>query len=148
MRDAIAEYRPNRVAVDSLSALERVTSVRSFREFVIGLTSFLKQEEIAGLFTSTTASLLGGSSVTEKHISTLTDTIILLRYVETRGRMRRALTVLKMRGSAHDHDIREYVIEGRGMRLGDRFRDLTGVLSGNLTQLPSNGDEDGADGGA
>jgi circadian clock protein KaiC len=143
MRDAVAEFRPNRVAVDSLSALERVTSVRSFREFVIGLTSFLKQEEIAGLFTSTTASLLGGSSVTEKHISTLTDSIILLRYVETRGRMRRALTVLKMRGSAHDHDIREYTIEGRGMQIGERFRDLTGVLTGNLTQLPSD-DEDGA----
>jgi circadian clock protein KaiC len=149
MRDAVAGFRPNRVAVDSLSALERVTSVRSFREFVIGLTSFLKQQEVAGLFTSTTASLLGGSSVTEKHISTLTDSIILLRYVETRGRMRRALTVLKMRGSVHDHDIREYTIEGRGMRLGDRFRDLTGVLSGNLTQMPSDGDDDDApaDGG-
>jgi circadian clock protein KaiC len=146
MRDAIAAYRPNRVAVDSLSALERVTSVRSFREFVIGLTSFLKQQEIAGLFTSTTASLLGGSSVTEKHISTLTDSIILLRYVEARGRMRRALTVLKMRGSPHDHDIREFTIEGTGMRMGERFSDLTGVLSGNLTLLPSDG-EDGEGGG-
>jgi circadian clock protein KaiC len=144
MRDAIAEYQPSRVAVDSLSALERVTSVRSFREFVIGLTSFLKQKEVAGLFTSTTASLLGGSSVTEKHISTLTDTIILLRYVETRGTMRRALTVLKMRGSAHEHDIREYTIEGRGMRLGRTFSDLTGILSGNLTQLPAGEDGDGA----
>lgn len=142
MRDAIAEFEPNRVAVDSLSALERVTTVRSFREFVIGLTSFLKQQEVAGLFTSTTASLLGGSSVTEKHISTLTDTIILLRYVETRGRMRRALTVLKMRGSAHDHDIREYTIEGRGMKVGDTFSDLTGILSGNLTLLP-HGEGDG-----
>jgi circadian clock protein KaiC len=142
MRDAIADFKPNRVAVDSLSALERVTSVRSFREFVIGLTSFLKQQEVAGLFTSTTASLLGGSSVTERHISTLTDTIILLRYVETRGRMRRALTVLKMRGSAHDHDIREYTIEGRGMKVGNTFSDLTGILSGNLTLLPG-GDGDG-----
>jgi circadian clock protein KaiC len=144
MRDAIAEFKPNRVAVDSLSALERVTSVRSFREFVIGLTSFLKQQEVAGLFTSTTASLLGGSSVTEKHISTLTDTIILLRYVETRGRMRRALTVLKMRGSSHDHDIREYTIEGDGMTLGNTFSDLTGILSGNLTLLPGT-NEDGDD---
>lgn len=148
MRDAIAEFKPNRVAVDSLSALERVTSVRSFREFVIGLTSFLKQQEVAGLFTSTTASLLGGSSVTEKHISTLTDTIILLRYVETRGRMRRALTVLKMRGSEHDHHIREYTIEGRGMKVGGTFSDLTGILSGNLTLLPfPDGDEGGAAGG-
>ena len=149
MRDTIDGFKPNRVAVDSLSALERVTSVRSFREFVIGLTSFLKQKEVAGLFTSTTPSLLGGASVTEKHISTLTDTIILLRYVETRGRMRRALTVLKMRGSAHDHDIREYTIEGRGMRLGEPFTDLTGILSGNLTVLgePA-GDGADADGGS
>jgi circadian clock protein KaiC len=147
MRDEIAAFKPNRVAVDSLSALERVTSVRSFREFVIGLTSFLKQQEVAGLFTSTTASLLGGSSVTEKHISTLTDTIILLRYVETRGQMRRALTVLKMRGSAHDHDIREYTIEGVGMKLGRTFSDITGILSGNVTLVPS-GDDDPAEGRA
>jgi len=131
MRDTIDEFKPNRVAVDSLSALERVTSVRSFREFVISLTSFLKLKETAGMFTSTTPSLMGGTSVTEKHISTLTDTIILLRYVESYGQMRRGLTVLKMRGSAHDHDIREYTIDGGGMHVLQPFRDITGVLSGN-----------------
>jgi circadian clock protein KaiC len=135
IRDTVAEFRPNRVAVDSLSALERVTSVRSFREFVIGLTSFLKQQETAGLFTSTTPSLMGGTSVTEKHISTLTDTIILLRYVESYGQMRRGVTVLKMRGSAHDHDIREYTIDGAGMHILGPFRDVSGVLSGNPTFL-------------
>jgi circadian clock protein KaiC len=135
MRQTIEEFRPSRVAVDSLSALERVTSVRSFREFVISLTSFLKLKETAGLFTSTTPSLMGGTSVTEKHISTLTDTIILLRYVESYGAMRRGLAVLKMRGSAHDHDIREYTIDGRGMHIGAPFRDVSGVLSGNPTFL-------------
>ena len=135
IRETVAEFRPNRVAVDSLSALERVTSVRSFREFVIGLTSFLKQQETAGLFTSTTPSLMGGTSVTEKHISTLTDTIILLRYVESYGQMRRGITVLKMRGSAHDHDIREYAIDGAGMHILGPFRDVSGVLSGNPTFL-------------
>jgi circadian clock protein KaiC len=143
MRDTIREFEPNRVAVDSLSALERVTSVRSFREFVIGLTSFLKQQETAGLFTSTTPSLLGGSSVTEKHISTLTDTIILLRYVETHGQMRRALTVLKMRGSAHEHDIREYTIDGTGMNLGEPFREISGILSGHLVQGEAEGSDSG-----
>jgi circadian clock protein KaiC len=135
MRDTIEAFRPGRVAVDSLSALERVTSVRSFREFVISLTSFLKLKETAGLFTSTTPSLMGGTSVTEKHVSTLTDTIILLRYLESYGRMRRGVTVLKMRGSAHDHDIREYTIDGKGMRLLGRFHDVSGVLSGNPTFL-------------
>ncbi|HSU14180.1 circadian clock protein KaiC [Longimicrobium sp.] len=131
MRDTIESFRPGRVAVDSLSALERVTSVRSFREFVISLTSFLKLKETVGLFTSTTPSLMGGTSVTEKHISTLTDTIILLRYVESYGQMRRGLTVLKMRGSAHDHDIREYTIDGTGMHILGPFRDVSGVLSGS-----------------
>ncbi|HEU0014605.1 MAG TPA: circadian clock protein KaiC, partial [Longimicrobium sp.] len=148
MREIITEFRPDRVAVDSLSALERVTSVRSFREFVIALTSFLKQQQITGLFTSTTPSLLGGSSVTEKHISTLTDTIILLRYVETHGRMRRAVTVLKMRGSAHDADIREFTIDGTGLHIGEPFHRMAGILAGNLTVLAPEEEENGLDGSA
>lgn len=133
MQQIIDEFRPTRVAVDSLSALERVSAIRSFREFVISLTSFLKKKETAGLFTSTSPSLLGGTSVTEKHISTLTDTIILLRYVETFGVMRRGMVVLKMRGSAHDTRIREYTIDGKGMHIGEPFAHISGVLSGHVT---------------
>lgn len=131
MKKMIQEFRPNRVAVDSLSALERVSTIRGFREFVISLTSFIKHQEIAGLFTATTPSLMGGESVTETHISTLTDSIILLRYVEMFGEMRRGLTVLKMRGSMHDKDIREFTIDNRGMHIGRPFRQVTGILSGN-----------------
>ena len=131
MTQMIEDFKPNRVAVDSLSALERVSSLRGFREFVIALTSTLKKKETAGLFTSTSPSLLGGTSVTEKHISTLTDSIILLRYVEAFGSMRRALVVLKMRGSHHDADIREYTIDGEGMHIGKPMREVSGVLSGH-----------------
>src|SRR5690606_4999806 len=112
IRSAIEEFKPNRVVIDSLSALERISSVKAFREFVIGITSFIKQQEIAGVFTSSTPTLAGGASVTEAHISTITDSIILLRYVELYGEMQRGLTVLKMRGSRHDKDIREYTIDG------------------------------------
>jgi circadian clock protein KaiC len=126
----VQEFKPQRVAVDSLSALERVGSIKAFREFVIGLTSFIKQQEITGLFTSTTATLMGGSSITEAHISTLTDSIILLRYVEMFGEMKRGMTVLKMRGSVHDRGIREFTIDARGMHLGRPFRNTTGILAG------------------
>lgn len=135
MRALIEEFRPARVAVDSLSALERVSSIRGFREFVIALTSFIKQQEIAGLYTSTTPSLMGGTSVTEAHISTITDLIILLRYVEAHGEMRRCLTVLKMRGSMHDKDIREFTIDSAGMRIGRPFRDISGILTGLPVQI-------------
>jgi len=131
IRNEIDEFKPNRLVVDSLSALERISSIKGFREFVIGLTSFIKHGEIAGLFTATTPNLMGGTSITETHISTITDSIILLRYVEMLGEMRRGLTVLKMRGSMHDKDIREYTIDGTGMHIGKPFRNVTGIISGS-----------------
>jgi len=133
MKEVIKTFKPNRVAIDSLSALERVSTNKGFREFVIGLTAFIKHQEMAGLFTSTTPSLMGGTSITEAHISTITDSIILLRYVETYGEMRRGITVLKMRGSRHDKDIREFLIDGKGMHIEKPFRDITGIISGNPT---------------
>src|SRR5262245_45500237 len=94
--------------------------IKAFREFVIGLTSFIKHKEVTGLFTATTASLMGGTSITEAHISTLADSMILLRYVEMFGEMKRGMTVLKMRGSVHDKRIREFRIDSEGMHLGAR----------------------------
>lgn len=135
MKATIDEFKPHRIAVDSFSALERVATDKAFREFVISLTSFIKQKEAAGLFTSTTPTLLGGTSVTEAHISTITDSIILLRYVEMRGEMRRGMTVLKMRGSMHDKDIREYTIDSNGMHIGKAFRNVTGILSGQPSEV-------------
>jgi circadian clock protein KaiC len=134
MKEIIEEYRPRRVAVDSLSALERVSSVQGFREFVIWLTSYIKQQQIAGLFTATSPNLFGGTSVTDEHISTITDSIILLRYVEIHGVMRRGVMVLKMRGSGHDKDIREFLIDSTGMRIGRPFREISGILSGRPRQ--------------
>ncbi|MBF0480768.1 MAG: circadian clock protein KaiC [Desulfovibrionaceae bacterium] len=138
MKKAIMEFKPHRVAVDSLSALERVSSLRGFREFIMGLTSFIKHQESTGLFTSTTSTLLGGTSITEAHISTLTDSIILLRYVEMFGEMRRGLTVLKMRGSQHDKNIKEFTIDAHGLHLGKPFRNVGGILAGNPTHIDSN----------
>lgn len=133
MKRDINAFRPKRVAVDSMSAFERVSTPKSFREFVIALTSAVKQLEITGLFTNTTSLLLGGESITETHISTITDTIILLRYVELHGEMRRGLTVLKMRGTFHDKGIREYVIDNQGLHVKAPFRGVHGILNGTPT---------------
>jgi circadian clock protein KaiC len=137
IRRVIEEFKPHRVAVDSLSALERMSSVQGFREFVTGLTSFIKLHEIVGLFTSSTPTLAGGTSITEAHISTITDSIVLLRYVELYGDMRRGITVLKMRGSPHDKQIREFMIDGGGMHIGQPFRNVHGILTGNLVHVSS-----------
>ncbi len=131
IKRAIDQFKPTRIAVDSLSALERGSTAKSFREFVIGLSSYIKQVETVGVFTSVTPSLIGGASVTEAHISTITDSIILLRYVELFGEISRGIAVLKMRGSLHEKDIREYSIDHDGMHVGKPFRNITGILTGN-----------------
>jgi len=135
MRMAIEEYQPQRVAVDSLSAIERIATPKAFREIVISLTSFLKEKQVLAVFTSTTSALLGGSSITDANISTITDTIILLRYIELLGEMRRGVMILKMRGSAHNKEIREFTISEHGMTVGKAFRNVSGILSGNASVL-------------
>jgi len=135
IKNAIDQFKPDRVAVDSVTALERIGSRNGFREFIISLASFVKHQEIPGLFTATTATLMGGPSITESHFSSITDTIILLRYVEMLGEMRRGLTVLKMRGSKHEKDIREFSIDESGIHIGKAFRNVVGILSGKPEYL-------------
>ncbi|MGD9884037.1 MAG: circadian clock protein KaiC [Reyranella sp.] len=125
----VDEFQPNRIAVDSLSALERIAPDTGFREFLISLTSFIKKREIAGLCTATSKSLVGGQSASEQHISTLTDSIILLRYIQEAGTMHRGLMVLKMRGSEHAKDIRRFAIDGNGMHLGEPFPQAPDVFA-------------------
>jgi len=132
IRDQIDMFEPKRVVVDSVSALERITSPKGFREFIIGLTAILKARSICGVYTASSSNLLGGSSATEAHISAISDMIVLLRYVEFYGHMRRAIAVLKMRGSDHDRQIREFLVDDSGMHIGSTFENVNGILSGQV----------------
>jgi circadian clock protein KaiC len=135
IKKQVDEFKPNRLAIDSFSALTRVATEKVFREFIIALTSFLKHKEITSIFTSTTPLLTGGTSVTEGNISTITDSIILLRYVELEGEMLRSITVLKMRGSIHDNRIRKFTIDKKGMVIGGPFKEVTGMLAGTPVSI-------------
>ncbi|HIK45891.1 MAG TPA: circadian clock protein KaiC [Leptolyngbyaceae cyanobacterium M65_K2018_010] len=135
IKTEISQFKPSRMAIDSLSALDRGVSNNSFRQFVIGVTGFAKQEEITGFFTNTTEQFMGLHSITESHISTITDTILMLQYVEVRGEMSRAINVFKMRGSWHDKGIREYTISSHGPEIKDSFRNLERIISGSPTRI-------------
>ena len=130
IKTEISQFKPARMAIDSLSALDRGVSNNSFRQFVIGVTGFAKQEEITGFFTNTTEQFMGLHSITESHISTITDTILMLQYVEVRGQMSRAINVFKMRGSWHDKGIREFMITGNGPEIKDSFSNFERIISG------------------
>jgi len=131
IQEVVKEFKPGRIAVDSLSALSRTSTDKGFREFIIAFTSYLKHQEITGMFTSNTPLLAGGTFDTEGNISPITDSIILLRYVEMNGAMQRSIAVLKMRGSKHDSSIRKFSITDEGAEIGKHFEGISGILTGN-----------------
>ena len=70
-------------------------------------------------------------------LSYVVDVVVLLRYVEVEGEMRRAVLVLKTRGSKHDETIREYQITSKGFLIKDKFEKIEGILSGNTRKIIS-----------
>jgi circadian clock protein KaiC len=123
MKRVIDEFQPERVALDSLTALQRISTVKSFREYVLGLTFHIKANGMLGLLTTATLQSEAALSLSELHISTISDSILTLQYVPTGSAMRRALHIVKMRGSGHDNRLREYVIGDGGMEIRDAFPD-------------------------
>jgi circadian clock protein KaiC len=123
MKQVIDDFRPDRVAIDSLTALQRVATVKSFREYLLGLTFHIKQEAMLGLMTTAPSNGESGLALSDLHVSTISDTIITLEYVPVGATMRRGLHVVKMRGSDHDKRLREFVIDTEGMRIRDAFSD-------------------------
>ena len=59
------------------------------------------------------------------------DSILLRRQTRIHGEMRRGVTVLKMRGSMHDEDIREFPIDAGGMHIGKPLRNVVGIFAGH-----------------
>jgi circadian clock protein KaiC len=130
LREQVERHRPTRLVVDSLSALERLGSESAYRQFVIGLTSYVKQLGLATLLTTSTSHLVGGTMVTESHISGLIDAIVVLRHVEVDSELKRGILVLKIRGSGHEQQIRELVISDGQMTVGAPLHATGGVLAG------------------
>ncbi|KFF41463.1 MAG: circadian clock protein KaiC [Candidatus Atelocyanobacterium thalassa isolate SIO64986] len=138
IKSEISRFKPSRIAIDSLSALARGVTKNAFHQFVTGITGYVKQEEITGFFTNTTDQLMEDYSITETHISTITDTILMLKYVENHGKMSKSINVFKMRGSWHDKNIRQYIINHNGPIIQDFFRNCEDIVSNSKTRVAFN----------
>jgi len=71
--------------------------------------------------------------LSEHGVSFIVDNVILLRLVERSGKMGRAISIMKMRGSQHNKEIREFKIASKGFHIGAPILALTGVLTGTPT---------------
>jgi circadian clock protein KaiC len=137
LRRLIDECEPTRVVIDGLTALERTALPYAFREFSVAVTSLVKEREIAVVFTETATLDMKSGSIAESHVSTMTDVVILLRYVESGGAAHRGLMVLKMRGSSHEAGVHEYKIDSDGLHITGPMPDVVGFIPGAPTTLPA-----------
>ena len=119
-----------RCVVDSLSSISNSYTSEVFSGFAQRLNGYLKGQGVTSLFTMATQSLIGQTTLTESNLSTMTDNIVMLRYVEMEGELRLMLNILKVRGSAHSKGLRRYDITGEGMQIGPSFAGYEGVLTG------------------
>lgn len=117
MKRSIDGFQPERIAVDSLTALERIATSQSFREYLLGLAFHIKSHAMLGLVTAASRGLNGAPSTGTLHVSTISDTVFLLQYVARGAEIGRAITLLKQRGSDHDKAVREFRIDDEGMHI-------------------------------
>lgn len=129
VKSVIDEFTPDRVAIDSLTALQRVATVKGFREYVLGISFHIKERCRLGLVTATTGDFGASPSVGDLHVSTISDTIVLLQYIGVGSEIRRGINVLKMRGSDHDKSVREFVVRDDGMHILEPFGEMKGVVT-------------------
>ncbi len=119
MKEAISDFGPDRVAIDSLTALQRISTAKSFREYLLGLSFHIRTRAVVGLVTAATEDLGGSMIGGDLHVSTVSDAIVVLQYVGRGSEIARGIVVLKMRGSDHDKAMREYTVDDHGMHIGE-----------------------------
>ncbi len=129
----VAEMGIKRVVVDSITHFERLTTDPiELRNIQYGFINALKREGLTSLLTKESPTLLGESTNPNSDIAFVVDSYSILRYVEIDSAVSKALLVLKMRGSNHAKDIRQYEIEPNiGIQLKEKFQGREGILSGN-----------------
>ncbi|HIE31551.1 MAG TPA: hypothetical protein EYP67_04100, partial [Methanosarcinales archaeon] len=124
-----------RVVVDGFSSCISVHSGSTeFKNWLLTLISLFKSEGVTSLITSEIRSLLGPFEITDPEISFVVDNIILMKHVEVASEMKKAIYVMKMKGSQHDREIRQFTITGKGIEVEAKFKRREGLLSGISTE--------------
>lgn len=120
--DTIERTGATRLAIDSIGDLRAAAGDEiRFREYIYSLLQRCARANTSVVMTQEVPELFGISRLSEYGISHLSDNVILLQFIRGNSQLKRALTVLKSRGSAHEPDTRQYEITTDGIVLGDPF---------------------------
>ena len=140
IRRAVEQDGARVVVIDSLNGyLNAMPEERYLTIQLHEMLTYLGQQGVVTLMVVAQRGLLGTGMQAPVDASYLADTVIALRYFEARGKLRRAISVVKKRSGMHEDTLRELHLTHGGVALGEPLHDFHGVMSG----IPVIAKEDG-----
>jgi circadian clock protein KaiC len=126
----VKDFKPQSVVMDPITNMMGIGENAEVKAMLTRVIDYLKSQGITTLFTSLTG---GGEALeqSEVGISSLMDSWLLVRMLETSGERNRLLYVLKSRGMAHSNQMREYVLSNEGIKLVDVYLGPGEVFTGS-----------------
>ena len=143
VREIIVHHDVRTVVIDSVNGYQ--ASMPNEKSLILHIHELLQYLNRQGVTTFLTVAQHGlvGNMRSPVDVTYLADTVILLRYFEAKGRVRRAISIVKKRTGWHEDTIREFRIEAPdGFRLGEPLTQFHGVLCGVPTFHDNNDTED------
>ena len=139
IRTAVNQLGAKRVVIDSISGFEMALAPAFREDFRESLYRLIGALTGLGVTMFSTVEIVEGKGesvfpLTGHQVSFLTDSILSQRYVEIEGELRKALVVVKMRGSTHSREFRSYEITATGVQLKESLRDYDGIITGMPTR--------------
>jgi circadian clock protein KaiC len=155
VRQSVEQDGVQIVVIDSLNGY--MNAMPEERFLVLQMHELLSTLNQLGVITILVLAQHGlmGPMQTPLDISYLSDAVLMLRYFEAEGRVRRAISVVKKRSGAHEDAIREFRLSAEGVKVGPPLTEFQGILSGVPTyhggakplfppdRLPSEGQSSG-----
>ncbi len=119
------------VLIDSMNGyLQAMPDVKFLSIQLHELLTFLSHRGVVTLLTVAQQGIMGASMTAPVELTYLADTVVLLRYFEQEGEIRKAISVLKKRIGMHETTIRQMQMDGKGIQVGEPLREFDGVLTG------------------
>ena len=124
----INEFEPDVAIFDPISNLITVGNPKEVKSMLTRLIDFLKSKQITTLSNSLTVM---GHIETDVGVSSLMDTWIDLKSIETNGERNRTMDIVKTRGMYHSNQVREFKLTNEGIKLVDLYLGPSGMLTGS-----------------
>lgn len=140
VRVCVEKHGAQTVVIDSLNGYQ--AAMPEEQALVLHMHELLQYLNRQGVMTFLTVAQHGlvGDMKSPVDVTYLADTVILLRYFEALGRVRRAISVVKKRTGSHENTIREFMIGSKGITVGAPLTGFQGVLRGVPTLVGADND--------